>query len=137
MPVADDVDGFLNEWHRIVAERDLDGLAAALAPEISMGAPPYWTRMEGNALVHHLLGLIVNTIEGFTYRREWVRGHELALEFTGRVGGLDVQGIDLITLDDRLAIEQLDVLIRPMNALEALRDIIGPQMTAFLSRKTS
>lgn len=127
-----EVEGFLKEWHRIVAERDLEALAGALAPEISMGAPPYWARMEGHARVHHLLGLIVNTIEGFTYHREWVQGSELALEFTGRVGELDVQGIDLITLDDRFVITRLDVLIRPMNALEALRDVIAPQMIAFL-----
>lgn len=133
--MANEVEGFLNEWHRIVAERDLDGLAAALAPEISMGAPPYWARVEGHARVHHLLGLIVNTIEGFTYHREWVQGRELALEFTGRVGELDVQGIDLITLDDALAIAKLDVMIRPMNALEALREIIAPQMIEFLSRE--
>ena len=127
-----EVDGFLTEWHRIVAERDLEALASALAPEITMGAPPYWARVEGHARVHHLLGLIVNTIDGFTYHREWVSGHELALEFTGRVGELDVQGIDLITLDDRLTIAKLDVLIRPMNALEALREIITPQMVSFL-----
>jgi hypothetical protein len=133
MRVANDVDGFLKEWHRVVAERDLDGLAAVLAPEVSMGAPPYWARMEGHALVHHLLGLIVNTIEEFTYHREWVQGNELALEFTGRVGDLDVQGIDLITLDDVLAVAKLDVLIRPLNALEVLRDIVKPQMMAFLS----
>jgi len=132
-----EVEDFLNEWHRIVAERDLDGLRRVLAPEITMGAPPYWARIEGHARVHHLLGLIVNTIEGFTYHREWVQGFELALEFTGRVGELDVPGIDLITLDDRLVITRLDVMIRPMNALEALRDIITPQMVAFLQAEES
>lgn len=127
-----EIETFLDEWHRIVAERDLGALGRVLSPEISMGAPPYWARMEGHARVHHLLGLIVNTIEGFTYHREWAQGQELALEFTGRVGELDVQGIDLITLDDRGTIARLDVLIRPMNALEALRDVIAPQMIAFL-----
>jgi hypothetical protein len=133
--MADEVEAFLDEWHRIVAERDLDGLAVALAPRISMGAPPYWARVEGHARVHHLLGLIVNTIEDFTYHREWVRGRELALEFRGHVGELEVQGVDLITLDDGPTVARLDVMIRPMNALEALRDIIAPQMIEFLSRE--
>ena len=34
------------------------------------------------------------------------------------------------------AVGMLDVLIRPMNALEALRDVIAPQMAAFLSRSS-
>ena len=43
------------------------------------------------------------------------------------------QGIDLITLNDRGELQNLDVVIRPMNALAALKDIITPQMVAFLS----
>ena len=124
---------FLPEWHRIVAEKDLDALRDALAEKVSIGAPPYWQRLEGRPLVHHLLGLIVHTIEGFTYHREWSDGLELALEFSGRVDGCELQGIDLITLDESGVIERLDVLMRPVNAVEALRDRIAPQMASFLT----
>lgn len=86
--------------------------------------------------MHHLLGIIIRTIEGFTYHREWQHGNELALEFTGRVGELDLQGIDLITLDDRLAIARLDVLMRPLRAIEALQEVVAPQMTAFFARRS-
>jgi hypothetical protein len=86
--------------------------------------------------VHHLLGLIIQTIEDFTYHREWHddaggRG-EIALEFHGHVGDFDLQGIDLISLNDRGEIQNLDVAIRPMNALGALRDVIAPQMAEYL-----
>ena len=123
---------FLPEWHRIVAERDLDGLAKVLAPDVTMGAPPYWTPLEGHDIVHHLLGLIVTTIEDFSYHREWQQDRELALEFKGHLGDTLLQGIDLITLSPSEQIQHLDVLIRPANALEELRTIIAPQMTAFL-----
>ena len=33
-------ESFLNEWHRIVAEQDLDALMAVLAEDASIGAPP-------------------------------------------------------------------------------------------------
>jgi hypothetical protein len=130
-PVAD----FLAEWHRIVAERDLVALREVLADGVTIGAPPYWQRIAGRDVVHHLLGIILHTIEDFTYHREWCEGRELALEFTGCVGGLDLQGIDLITLDERVAIAKLDVLMRPLPAIEKLREIIVPQMTAFLARR--
>jgi hypothetical protein len=129
-------DGFMPKWHALVAERDLAALEKILAPDVTMGAPPYWDKLQGRPMVHQLLGLIIHTIEDFTYHREWhddARGTgEIALEFRGHVGGLQLQGIDVISLNDRGQLQNLDVMIRPMNALSALRDIIAPQMAAFL-----
>jgi len=133
--MSDGAADFLERWHRIVAERDLAALTEVLADNISMGAPPYWQKLQGRALVHHLLGLIIHTVEDFTYHREWQEGRELALEFTGHVGELDVQGIDLITLDDRARISNLDVLMRPVNSVIELRKIIAPQMAAYLAEQ--
>jgi hypothetical protein len=127
-------DQWLDEWHRIVAERDLETLERVLAEDVTIGAPPYWTKLEGRTLVHHLLGLIVTTIEGFTYYREWRDGDELALEFQGMVGDLHVQGIDLITLNDEGKIQNLDVLMRPANTILRLQEIVAPKMAEFLSR---
>jgi hypothetical protein len=133
-------DAFLEQWHRLVEERDLVALERVLAADASIGAPPYWDRLEGRPLVHHLLGLIIHTIEDFTYHREWhedAAGQgEIALEFRGHVGELNLQGIDLITLNDRGELQGLDVMIRPMNALTALRDAIAPQMMAFLREQS-
>ena len=132
--MPDGVRKFLTEWHRIVSEKDLAALPAMLAEDISMGAPSYWAKLQGRDLVHHLLGLVVHTIEDFSYHREWQDGSELALEFTGHVGELDVQGIDLITLDEHFAIRNLDVLMRPVNGVIRLRETIAPQMAEFLRR---
>lgn len=127
-----DSEAFLTRWHAIVAERDMAALSDVLSEDISMGAPPYWSSLSGKPLVHHLLGIIVTTIEDFTYHREWVDGRELALEFRGHVDEHELQGIDLITLDDAGRIAHLDVLLRPMNALEVLRDRVAPRMAEFL-----
>jgi hypothetical protein len=126
---------FLERWHRIVAEKDLDALRDVLAEEVTLGAPPYWNRLAGRALVHHLLGVIVHTIEGFTYHREWIAGRELALEFRGRVGDAELQGVDLITLDDAGRIVSLDVPMRPANAVAALRERVAPRMAEWLAQR--
>ncbi len=131
--MAADPEAFLPEWHRIVRERDLDALRGVLAPDVSIGPPPYWVKLNGEKLVHHLLGLVIETIDGFTYHREWQDGAELALEFTGRIGDLDLQGIDLISLDAANRIRNLDVLMRPVNAVIALQKLIAPRMATFLS----
>lgn len=131
-----DINDFLNDWHRLVASRDLVALEKTLAHDVTMGAPPYWDQLAGRKLVHHLLGLIINTIEDFTYHREWhveASGRrEIALEFKGHLGEHRLQGIDLISLNERGEIQNIDVMIRPMNALSALRDVIAPQMMEFL-----
>lgn len=126
---------FLTDWHRIVANKDVASVRDLLAEDISMGAPPYWTQIQGRHLVHHLLGLIINTIEDFTYHREWKDGNELALEFTGHIGKLQLQGIDLITLNDSGVIQNLDVLMRPENAISKLRGTIAPQMAEFIMKQ--
>jgi hypothetical protein len=117
-----------------VRERDLVGLDGVLDENVSLGAPPYWDKLHGRKLIHHLLGLIVHTIDGFTYHREWCNGSELALEFTGRVDERELQGIDLISLNDSFLVQNIDVLMRPVNSVIALRDAIAPQMAAFLSQ---
>jgi hypothetical protein len=130
-----DARAFLERWHRLVAERDAVALRDVLAEGVTLGAPPYWNKLAGRPMVHHLLGLIVQTIEDFTYHREWVAGRELALEFRGRVGGMELQGVDLITLDDDGRIANLDVPMRPMNAVAALRDRIAPRMAEWLAQR--
>jgi hypothetical protein len=130
--VSDKAREFLDRWHAVVRSRDLEGLRDLLAENVRLGAPPYWDKLEGKDLIHHLLGVIVTTIDGFTYHREWVAGSELALEFCGRVGELELQGVDLITLDDEGRVRNLDALIRPLNTLTLLRDRVAPRMQAYL-----
>jgi hypothetical protein len=135
--VSDRAQAFLQGWHQIVAEKDVVGIGSVLAANVALGAPPYWDKIQGREVVQHLLGLIVNTIEDFTYHREWCEGDELALEFTGHVDGLDLQGIDLISLDSEAKIRNLDVLMRPVNAVIALRETIAPRMAAFLAERAA
>ncbi len=123
---------FLDRWHEVVRAKDLAGLRELLADDIRLGAPPYWEKLQGKDLIHHLLGVIVTTIEGFTYHRQWVAGSELALEFRGRVGEHELQGVDLITLDENGRVRNLDALIRPLNSLTMLRDRVAPRMQAYL-----
>lgn len=128
-----DLRSFLDEWHRVVAAKDLDGLAPLLAEQVSLGAPPYWPRFESREVVQHLLGVILTTIEDFTYHREWTEPQELALEFSGRVGEHELQGVDLISLDEAFAVTRLDVLMRPTGSVDALRDLVAPRMTEFFA----
>ena len=135
--MTDPIDVFDREWHRIVAEKDVVGLERVLAEDVALGVPPYWQKLHGRAIAVNLLGLIIHTIEEFTYHREWRSGRELAYEFTGHVGDLDLQGIDLITIDEHCRVTDLDVLMRPVNAIIELRGVVAPQMAAFLQERAA
>ena len=124
---------WLEKWNATVDARDLDGITAALADDVSMGAPPYWNELHDKEVVGRLLGVIVDTIEDFTYHRQWIDDNELALEFRGHVGDLGLHGIDLITLNEGGQIQHLDVMIRPANALMELMGIVGQKMQAILA----
>jgi hypothetical protein len=130
-----DAEAFLERWHRIVAEKDVAALADVLADDVTLGPPPYWEKFEGVELVQHLLGIIVNTIDDFTYRREWIAGSERALEFTGRVDDLELQGVDLISLDGDNRLKSIEVAMRPANAVQALQQRVAPQMVEFLKSR--
>ena len=134
--MAADIDTFLERWHAIVATKDLDGLRRILADDVRLGAPPYWSKLEGVDLVCHLLGLVITTIEGFTYHREWRSEDGVALEFTGRVGEQELQGVDLIALNADGKVTSLDVPMRPVNSVVALQKAIAPRMEAYLSGQT-
>jgi hypothetical protein len=135
VPMPDPIDTFDSEWHRIVAEKDRIGLERVLAEDVTVGVPPYWQKLHGRTIAVHLLDLIIHTIEDFTYHREWRNGRELALEFTGHVSDVELQGIDLISLDERCVVTNLDVLMRPVNAIIELRGVVAPQMAAFLEER--
>lgn len=126
------VDGFLTEWHRLVREKDTAAIPAMLAENVAIGPPPYWNRLEGKDAVAFLLGVILSTIEDFTYRREWRNGAELALEFSGNVEGKPLQGIDLITLDSEGRVSKIDVPMRPVGTINVLIEKVTPQMMNYL-----
>ncbi len=129
--MAADGEAFLEKWHGILANKDMDGMRSLLAEDMTMGAPPYWNKLEGIDVIHYLLGVIISTIEDFTYYREWVSGSELCLEFRGHIGDRQLQGVDLITINDDGLVSNLDVMIRPMSALVALKEAVRPQMEGF------
>jgi hypothetical protein len=74
----------------------------------------------------------VVVFEDFRYVREIgaddARDH--ALVFEARVGDKQLQGCDFIELDDRGAISELTVMVRPLSAAIALADAMKAQLAA-------
>ena len=130
--MTDTASQFIEEWHRIVRSKDADAIAAILAPDVEVGGPAFWGKLRGKDTVAHFLGLGIRISAGLTFLREWVGDQGIAIEFKGKIGEQSFQGINLVTLDDRGLVKTLDIIIRPTGAVTALRDLVTPQMTAYL-----
>jgi len=130
--MSDRAQRFIEEWHRIVRTKDVGAIDGLLAPDVEVGGPAFWGKLRGKDTAAHFVGLGVRVAAGLTFLREWVSEDGLAIEFKGKIGEQNFQGVNLIAFDDAGRVKSLDILIRPVNAVVALRDLVTPQMTAYL-----
>jgi hypothetical protein len=120
----------LDEWHRIVRERDPDGLDDLLADSVVFHSPVVHTPQRGKPITAMYLGAAVIVLgqPSFRYVREIVGASEAVLEFVVEIDGIEVNGVDLIRWDERDRIVEFKVMIRPLKAI----NLIHQKMAAVL-----
>tara|TARA_R110002072_G_scaffold9434_2_gene45744 strand:+ start:25 stop:423 length:399 start_codon:yes stop_codon:yes gene_type:complete len=106
---------FLTTWHAAVEKRDAALMDSIIAEGCELHSPVVWKPTTDKAYLMHILQGVINLVEGFDYRREWIDGNDILLEFTGTVAGKGLVGFDKITLGEDGRMVRLEVLIRPMN----------------------
>ena len=114
------IERFVREFRDLVRRRDVAALPGFIAEEPVFHTPRFLrpiTRKEHMVLV---LQGIVRFVEGFEYERIFTRGNEAVMEFRGRVGDVEVHGVDIFTIDEQGKIKELTVFLRPTRALEAI-----------------
>lgn len=114
----------MEAWHRMVANLDLSDVAALMAPDAVFRSPAYWKPYRGAPKVAHILQVAMSIFEDFEYHREFVTsdGLDVVLEFSARIGDLDLKGIDMIGFNVDGLIERFEVMLRPMKSLHELAD---------------
>ena len=68
----------------------------------------------------------MNKNEGPTFRyiKEIVNGNSALLEFETEVDGIYINGVDLISWDERGKITEFKVIVRPLQAVTALQRVM-------------
>lgn len=119
-------------WQRVVAERDATLLNEILAPDAVFHSPVLFKPQAGRDLVvMYLTGAMhVLANDSFHYVREVVGDHDAVLEFVSDVDGTVVNGVDMISWNDEGLITDFKVMLRPMRAIELVRD----RMAALLAQ---
>jgi hypothetical protein len=134
----------IRNWHRHLQGDLPGGLDVLLHDDVVFHSPVVFTPQVGKAITTLYLQAAAQALPGdgagpgaaagsgsvgsFRYVREVLDGNDAALEFETKIGGIVVNGVDLITCDDDGKIVSFKVMIRPKKAVEA----VHAQMAAML-----
>ena len=108
----------------VAMTKQFEHLPLLLAEDVQLKNPAGWMPIQGKEAVRTALVEVLSIIRPMHYERIWENGNEYALEFVGKVGDKDVKGIDLMTINDEGKIICIEVLIRPIAALMAIRETL-------------
>lgn len=122
----------VHPFRRAIEVRDLDAAVALLCEDVVFHSPVVFTPYQGREALRRILEAVLTVFEDFRYVREIGAddAHDHALVFQARVGDKQLEGCDLIQLDEEGAISELTVMVRPLSAALALADAMKAQLTS-------
>jgi len=125
-----EVQNFLEQWHALVESRNVSELDTILADDAVMISPVVHTPQAGKQITKMYLtaALHVFANETFTYKREFTNDNAAVLEFETVVNGIQVNGVDMITLNDDGKISEFRVMVRPLKAVNMIHEMMGKML---------
>ena len=134
MPLHPKAERTLQAWHRMVAAEDLSEVASLCTPDAVFRSPVAHTPYKGAPLVAQFLQQAVQAFDEFRYHRTFhADDHSVVLEFSAKVGGKDLKGIDMIRFDADGRMIEFEVMVRPASGLQALGAEMMRRMTPILA----
>lgn len=122
-------------WHTMVASGDLSGLPSLVHPDATFRSPMAFKPYPGAKAVTLILTTVISVFEDFIYHRSLATGDGFSavLEFSATVAGRQLKGIDLIRFDAAGLITDFEVMVRPLNGLQALGEEMGRRLGPLLA----
>ena len=130
-------------WHEHLAGRLPGGLDALLADDVVFFSPIVFTPQEGKAITKLYLEAAYGALGGepeagggngsggaFRYTKQVLSGDTAVLEFETSVDGRYVNGVDIIRGDDDGRIIEFRVMIRPLQAVDAVHRQVAAALEA-------
>jgi hypothetical protein len=128
------IDETIERWHRHLRGDLIGGLDELLHDDVVFYSPVVFTAQRGKDVTKLYLEAAGATFGGdtadspgsseskFRYVNETMSGNRAVLEFETEMGGKYVNGVDIITCDDDGRIVEFKVMIRPLQAINAVHD---------------
>ena len=120
----------LEQWHAIVASRNVSGLNSLLADDVILHSPVVHTSQIGKAATLPYLQAAVHVFlnDTFKYVREVVGETDAILEFVVEIDGITVNGVDMIKWDADDKICEFKVMLRPLKAVNLIHEMMGARL---------
>ena len=124
----------LAKWHDMVARTDVSDLRTIVHPDATFRSPVAFKAYHSADALILALGTVITVFQDFAYHRQAATadGLNVVLEFSARVGDKGVKGIDFIRFDEDGLITDFEVMMRPMNGVQALAAEMGARLGALL-----
>jgi len=122
------IEKVVETWHRFLAGELPEVLDGLLADDVVFYSPIVYTPQRGKDVTTMYLQAAAQTLPGdpadgaFRYTKQVLAGDVAMLEFETTVGGKYVNGIDIIRCDDTGRIVEFRVMIRPLQAVNAVHE---------------
>jgi hypothetical protein len=112
-------------FREAVETLDLEATLATFAPTIALRSPVRDEPLRGKEEVGPLFAILLQTFKDLRFLESFTsaEGGEL-LHFQWRLGDRMVEGVDMMHFDANGLIDEYCVMIRPLSALEAMRDAV-------------
>lgn len=122
-------DAFVEAVHA----RSREKLEGCFAESCRFLSPVVFAPYEGKEVVITILAegaFEVFDADSFEYVHRFENEDAAALIFRSKVGGRDVDGLDLLTFDADGLITELKVMVRPLSAMNALKQAMAERFEA-------
>jgi hypothetical protein len=107
--------------------RDPAAVRAALAPDVVLHSPILTVPFRGQDEVGDLLEVIIEVLGPITYIAE-LPGDPHVLIFRTDVKGVELEGVDVLRLDEQGLVKEITVLLRPFPGVAAFVRATGSKL---------
>ena len=129
----------IERWHRFLRGDLPGGLDVLLHDDVVFYSPIVYTPQRGKEITARYLAAASVTLSGgaagdpaqaFRYTKQVLAGSTAVLEFETSLDGTYVNGVDIITCDDAGRIVEFRVMLRPLQAIQAVHEEMGRRLAA-------
>jgi hypothetical protein len=137
----------IENWHQHLRGQFAGGLDELLADDVIFYSPVVFTPQKGKEITKLYLNAAAQTFDGgssetspsepaegakqprgFRYVKQVLAGNHAILEFETEMAGKHVNGVDIITCDDDGKIVEFKVMLRPLQAVNAVHSAMGAML---------
>ena len=121
----------LRRWHAVVTSKNPALLDDLLADDVVFRSPAVFTPQEGKVLTASYLSAALTVLgPSLRYVSQWHDQASAVLEFEADLGGVYVQGVDLLRWNAEGKLISFTVMVRPLRGLHKLVELMAIQLGA-------